>query len=150
MYLHLYKKAKDMESDLSSLKLGSTQGRLRFKTLHHLGSRDLTLMDDIPGLDAAPKFQYLIAPSEDPDRSSLPAELRDQIFSMVLTAKVRRDLRICLSKVVMLASRGCAEYQENPIWQRGNSVLCSLSTSRQVDGRYYSTLLEKPCPYHPS
>ncbi|THY12609.1 hypothetical protein D6D01_08553 [Aureobasidium pullulans] len=63
---------------------------------------------------AAPKFEYFIAPPEDPYRPSLPAELRERIFSMVLAAKVRGDLGIRSSKVVLLASRGCAEYQENP------------------------------------
>ena len=33
---------------------------------------------------------------------------------MVLAAKVRGDLGIRSSKVVLLTSKGCAEYQENP------------------------------------
>ncbi|THZ09927.1 hypothetical protein D6C95_00921 [Aureobasidium pullulans] len=63
---------------------------------------------------AAPKFEYFIAPSEDPQRPSLPAELRNLILSMVLAAKVRGDLGIRSSKVVLLTSKGCNEYQEDP------------------------------------
>ncbi|THZ44294.1 hypothetical protein D6C90_04800 [Aureobasidium pullulans] len=63
---------------------------------------------------AAPVFQYLFAPPEDPHRPSLPAEVRQLILSMVLAAKVRGDLGIRSSKVVLLTSKGCAEYQENP------------------------------------
>ncbi|THZ82413.1 hypothetical protein D6C84_05771 [Aureobasidium pullulans] len=63
---------------------------------------------------AAPVFQYLIAPPEDPQRPSLPAEVRQLILSMVLATKARGDLGIRSSKVVLLESKGCKEYQENP------------------------------------
>jgi hypothetical protein len=103
MYLHLYKKARDLESDLSSLKLGSTQSRLRSKTLHHLGSRDLTLMDGIScsrrctmSLPSPLQFHVVLALSttEDSERPSLPVELHYKMMIIVLAAKVCKDLRI--------------------------------------------------------
>ncbi|CAD0048140.1 unnamed protein product [Aureobasidium pullulans] len=58
---------------------------------------------------AAPVFQYLVAPPEDPQRPSLPVEVRQLILSMVLATKARGDLGIRSSKVdqlnIMLVSK---------------------------------------------